>query len=171
MKHIREKLRHTDAKLKTKYGLWRFDRLQLHSALVYSRSQGFVVMDYSKPQRQPLKQQWTQGPVVLALKKEAAVGGTNHGNQSCDHNRTQISKNGMAAGSIEIILLHDSSNNLLFVTYCFYRFVNCWLGCFKCMNVGAIQFCLKREESDKGLLVLMPWSLALCRCCLCVPLP
>lgn len=31
----------------------------LHSALIYSRSQGFVVRDYDKPQRQPLKHQWT----------------------------------------------------------------------------------------------------------------
>lgn len=91
MRHFREKLQRTEAKLNTKYVLWRFDILQLHSAAVYLRSQGFVVSDYGMPQRTSEAAVNREDKWFWLERKKETVGGPNHGNQSCGNNSTQIS--------------------------------------------------------------------------------
>lgn len=79
MRHVREKLRHTESKPNTRYVLWRFDILQRNS--VWSTSQGFVVRGDDKPQRSS----------EAAVNRANTFREQNHGVQSYRHNRTQIS--------------------------------------------------------------------------------
>lgn len=104
----------------------RFDILQLHSAVVYTKSQGFVVTDYGKPQRSS-GAGLSRGQVVLALKTEATVGGPILQPQQVSNFIGWQSHSHRSTWNASITQCRKQ-----FIT----RRVKCWLNGFKSKTVG-----------------------------------